>query len=47
MVAAVEAGPGGEEKRSADGPPGDVPAPLDSPAERFEAFCNENPAACL
>jgi hypothetical protein len=30
----------------ADTPENDAPPPADSPAERFEDFCNENPGAC-
>ena len=30
----------------ADTPENDVPPPADSPAERFEDFCEENPGAC-
>jgi outer membrane biosynthesis protein TonB len=30
----------------ADTPENDTPPPADSPAERFEEFCNENPGAC-
>jgi hypothetical protein len=30
----------------ADTPENDTPPPADSPAERFEDFCNENPGAC-
>jgi outer membrane biosynthesis protein TonB len=30
----------------ADTPENDSPPPPDSPAERFEDFCNENPGAC-
>ncbi|HEY1275459.1 MAG TPA: hypothetical protein VGF25_11130 [Thermoleophilaceae bacterium] len=29
-----------------DTPTSDTPPPPDSPAERFEDFCNENPGAC-
>jgi hypothetical protein len=29
-----------------DTPENDTPPPEDSPAERFEDFCNENPGAC-
>jgi hypothetical protein len=29
-----------------DTPENDTPPPADSPAERFEDFCNENPGAC-
>ena len=30
----------------ADSPDNDVPPPTDSPAERFEEFCDDNPGAC-
>jgi hypothetical protein len=30
----------------ADTPENDAPPPEDSPAERFEEYCNENPGAC-
>ena len=30
----------------ADSPENDTPPPADSPAERFEEFCDENPGAC-
>ena len=30
----------------ADSPQNDTPPPTDSPAERFEQFCNDNPGAC-
>jgi hypothetical protein len=29
-----------------DSPQNDAPPPQDTPAERFEEFCNENPGAC-
>ena len=29
-----------------DTPENDTPPPQDSPAERFEDFCNDNPGAC-
>ena len=29
-----------------DTPQNDTPPPADSPAERFEDFCNDNPGAC-
>ncbi|MGH2763712.1 MAG: hypothetical protein ACRDL0_04445 [Thermoleophilaceae bacterium] len=29
-----------------DSPESDTPPPPDSPAERFEEFCEENPGAC-
>jgi hypothetical protein len=38
--------PAPEPEPPADTPESDVPPPPDSPAERFEAFCNENPGAC-
>jgi hypothetical protein len=30
----------------ADTPENDAPPPADSPAERFEEFCDDNPGAC-
>ena len=30
----------------ADSPENDAPPPEDTPAERFEEYCNENPGAC-
>jgi hypothetical protein len=30
----------------ADTPENDAPPPEDTPAERFEEYCNENPGAC-
>ena len=30
----------------ADTPENDAPPPDDTPAERFEEYCNENPGAC-
>jgi len=30
----------------ADTPENDTPPPADSPAERFEQFCEDNPGAC-
>jgi hypothetical protein len=33
-------------KQPQDTPDNDVPPPKDSPAERFEKFCEENPGAC-
>jgi hypothetical protein len=30
----------------ADTPENDTPPPEDTPAERFEEYCNENPGAC-
>jgi hypothetical protein len=29
-----------------DTPENDTPPPADSPAEKFESFCNDNPGAC-
>jgi hypothetical protein len=29
-----------------DSPDNDVPPPADSPAERFEQYCQDNPGAC-
>ena len=29
-----------------DTPQNDTPPPADSPAQRFEQFCNDNPGAC-
>ena len=29
-----------------DSPENETPPPEDSPAERFEEFCDENPGAC-
>jgi hypothetical protein len=29
-----------------DSPENDTPPPADTPAQRFEQFCNENPGAC-
>jgi outer membrane biosynthesis protein TonB len=29
-----------------DAPENDTPPPQDSPAQRFEEFCNDNPGAC-
>ena len=31
---------------AADSPENDIPPPEDSPAERFEQFCADNPGAC-
>jgi outer membrane biosynthesis protein TonB len=42
-----EEGPPPEpEQPPADSPDSDTPPPEDSPAERFEEYCNENPGAC-
>jgi hypothetical protein len=38
--------PAPEPEPPADAPENDSPPPADSPAERFEEFCNENPGAC-
>jgi hypothetical protein len=35
-----------EPETPTDTPDNDAPPPEDSPAERFEEFCNENPGAC-
>jgi hypothetical protein len=35
-----------EQEAPTDTPDNDAPPPEDSPAERFEEFCNENPGAC-
>jgi hypothetical protein len=35
-----------EEEPPADTPENDAPPPEDTPAERFEEYCNENPGAC-
>jgi hypothetical protein len=35
-----------ETEPPADTPENDTPPPADSPAERFEDFCDENPGAC-
>jgi hypothetical protein len=35
-----------EPQAPADTPENDVPPPANSPAERFEEFCEENPGAC-
>jgi hypothetical protein len=34
------------EETTPDNPENDTPPPADSPAERFEDFCNDNPGAC-
>jgi hypothetical protein len=39
-------GPPPAEQPPADTPDSDTPPPADSPAERFEEWCNENPGAC-
>jgi hypothetical protein len=39
-------GPPPAEEPPADTPESDAPPPADSPAERFEEYCNENPGAC-
>jgi outer membrane biosynthesis protein TonB len=38
--------PAPEPEPPADSPENDLPPPPNSPAERFEDFCNENPGAC-
>jgi hypothetical protein len=38
--------PAPETAPPADTPENDAPPPEDSPAERFEEFCDENPGAC-
>jgi hypothetical protein len=38
--------PAPETEPPPDSPENDAPPPADSPAERFEEFCNENPGAC-
>jgi len=38
--------PAPEAEPPADTPENDTPPPADSPAERFEKFCEENPGAC-
>jgi hypothetical protein len=35
-----------DQTRPEDSPANDVPPPKDSPAARFEQFCDENPGAC-
>jgi hypothetical protein len=42
----TEAPPPTETTPPADTPTSDTPPPPNSPAERFEDFCNENPGAC-
>jgi hypothetical protein len=39
-------GPPPPEEPPSDTPTNDAPPPADSPAERFEEWCNENPGAC-
>lgn len=41
-----EEGPAPEPEPPADSPDSDTPPPEDTPAERFEDYCNENPGAC-
>jgi hypothetical protein len=41
-----EEGPATTPQTPADTPENDAPPPEDSPAERFEEYCNENPGAC-
>ena len=42
-----EEGPGTDPATPpADTPDNDTPPPEDTPAERFEEYCNENPGAC-
>jgi hypothetical protein len=41
-----EEGPTTPPEPPADTPQNDAPPPEDSPAERFEQYCNENPGAC-
>jgi hypothetical protein len=38
--------PAPEAEPPADSPENDTPPPPDSPAERFEQFCDDNPGAC-
>jgi hypothetical protein len=38
--------PAPEAEPPQDSPENDTAPPADSPAERFEEFCNENPGAC-
>lgn len=38
--------PAPESEPPPDSPENDTPPPEDSPAERFEEFCNDNPGAC-
>jgi hypothetical protein len=44
--ATTEAAPEPQPETVPDSPANDTPPPADSPAERFEEFCNENPGAC-
>jgi hypothetical protein len=39
-------GPPPSDTAPADTPQSDTAPPQDSPAERFEEYCNENPGAC-
>jgi hypothetical protein len=39
-------GPAPSDTAPADTPESDTAPPEDSPAERFEEYCNENPGAC-
>jgi hypothetical protein len=41
-----EEGPSTAPREPGDTPENDAPPPQDSPAERFEEYCNENPGAC-
>jgi hypothetical protein len=41
-----EEGPATTPTTPADTPENDAPPPKDSPAERFEQYCEENPGAC-
>ena len=43
---APEEGPPPSDTAPADTPESDTAPPSDSPAERFEEYCNENPGAC-
>jgi hypothetical protein len=43
---ATETVPAPQPEPVPDSPENDTPPPADSPAERFEEFCNENPGAC-
>ena len=38
--------PAPEPEPAPDTPENDAPPPADSPAERFEEFCDDNPGAC-
>lgn len=42
----TDAGAPPESEPPPDSPENDTPPPEDSPAERFEDFCNDNPGAC-